>query len=118
MNKWTGMKFIIYNISPTSVRMESYVNTDGKWVKAYSFDDTLKSDWSGKEVNNKCLDPETRKPRSINTTLYWSAPHVAFRGDNMIFAFKDLSVREICAHPYSCGSSSTRKGCFGYPFSC
>ena len=53
------MKFIIYNISPMSV----------KWMKS-----------EGKEVNK--------------------------------------SVREICTSIFNCGSSSTRKGSFGYPFSC
>jgi hypothetical protein len=90
--KWFGFKVAIFNINEDkAVRMESYVDE-------YASDDWRKVN-SVTDIGNWTSDSETfddedcGKPRDYIVTN--SGPIVTFRSDNIVWDFKNLSIREI-----------------------
>jgi hypothetical protein len=89
--KWIGFTVGIFNIhDDKAVRMESYV------------DESASDDWrkvnSETDIGNWTSDSETDdencgKPRDYIITN--SGPNVIFRSDDIVWDFKNLSIREI-----------------------
>jgi len=93
-NKWVGWKVVIYNIkNETAVKMESYVdiNNNNDWIKVSDVLDD--GGWYAKTSNELFYSVNCGKPKDY--VVINSGPIVAFRSDNLIWDFKNLSVREI-----------------------
>lgn len=94
LNNWIGWKVIMYNINNnTGVKMESYVdaNNTNEWVKVNEVID--EGGWfanSSDEVFNSANCGKSKDYVMTN-----SGPIATFRGDNLAFDFKNLSIREI-----------------------
>lgn len=90
--KWIGFKVAIFNINEDkAVRMESYIDeyATNEWRKVNSLIDV--GNWTS---NREDFDDEDcSKPRNYIVTN--SGPIVTFRSDDIIWDFKNLSVREI-----------------------
>jgi len=116
INKWIGIKMVMYNTAPQNVKMELYFDKDANnnWEKIIEFEDAP-GKTSGKEHKPECKNPITNQERAQDATIYYGGPFASFRADDIIFLFKDLSVREICAG--TCDQVK-QKGCEGYPLSC
>ncbi|KAL0477059.1 hypothetical protein AKO1_006341 [Acrasis kona] len=116
INKWVGLKMVMYNTAPQNVKMELYVdrNATNNWVKEIEFEDHP-GQVKGKEHKAECKNPITKRERAQDATIYYGGPIAAFRADDIIFQFKDLNVREICAG--TCDQVQ-QKGCEGFPDSC
>ena len=107
LNRWIGFKAIMYNINNnTAVKMESYIdNKDTNyWVQVTNLSDT--GDWYAKSPDNEFNSAGCGKPK--NYIINNSGPIVTFRTDNIVWDFKDLSVREIQAPRPTDSSSYSR----------
>ncbi|HZD36523.1 MAG TPA: hypothetical protein VE130_15065 [Nitrososphaeraceae archaeon] len=94
VNKWIGWKTVMYNLeSDSSVKMESYLDIDAnnKWRKVSEVEDDGKwfADTSDEEFYS--IDCGKEKDHIITN----SGPIATFRADNLIFDFKNFSIREI-----------------------
>jgi hypothetical protein len=90
--RWVGFKVVIYNIdNDKAVRMEAFLDErlDNKWIKVNSLED--RGQWYSD--SKKFNDVDCGRPRNYIVTN--SGPMVGFRTDDIIWEFKDLSVREI-----------------------
>ncbi len=90
--KWIGFKVAIFNINEDkAVRMESYVDeyASNDWRKANSLDDI--GNWTSDDEDFD--DEDCGKPRNYIVTN--SGPIVTFRSDDIVWDFKNLSIREI-----------------------
>jgi hypothetical protein len=100
IGKWIGWKVVIYNINEKStnrtiVKMESYLdyNAENKWVKVA--EEVDRGGWEASSSDSVFYSANCGRPRDfIITNSYRVA---AFRSDNMIWNFQNLSVREIQA---------------------
>jgi hypothetical protein len=99
MHKWVGWKGIIFNRANNSVVIQGYIdkNGDNNWVSAFTVYDNSSSHWAASGGHKGCTNFITGKTRENDDVIAWSGPHVTFRSDGLTWAFKDLSVREICA---------------------
>ncbi|CAN5287101.1 hypothetical protein BH18THE2_BH18THE2_05100 [soil metagenome] len=94
LNRWVGFKAIMYNTNNnTAVKMESYIdNRDTNyWVQVTDLIDN--GDWFSKSPDEEFNSADCGRPK--NYVLTNSGSIVTFRSDNIVWDFKDLSVREI-----------------------
>ena len=96
INKWIGWKTVMYNLeSDSSVKMESYldIDADNKWEKVSDVKDNGK--WYADTSDEEFYSANCGKEKDYIIT---NSGHTAtFRSDNLIFDFKNLSIREIKA---------------------
>jgi hypothetical protein len=94
LNRWVGFKTIIYNINnDTAVKMESYIDNKNTnyWVKVTDLIDN--GDWYAKSSDKEFYSVDCGRPRNYIITNDGSI--ATFRSDNIVWDFKNLSVREI-----------------------
>ena len=92
--KWIGWKAVIYNINHDRwVKMESYIDDgdNNNWRKVAELVD--KGDWYAKSPDSVFNSAKCNKPK--NYIINEGGPEVTFRSDNIVWSFKNLSVREI-----------------------
>jgi hypothetical protein len=103
LGRWVGFKAIMFNINNDSaVRLQTYLD-DGAtdhWKKVADVVD--KGGWYATTPND--LFYSANCGRSRDYVILNAGPIATFRSDNMIWDFKDLSIREIQA-PFSVKSS-------------
>ena len=100
IGRWIGWKVVMYNTNNNSaVKMESYIdNKDTNyWVQVTNLTDN--GGWSAKSSDEKFYSANCNKPKDYILTN--GGPIVTFRSDNLVWEFKDLSVREIQPFPHS-----------------
>ncbi|HXW12405.1 MAG TPA: hypothetical protein VD694_06570, partial [Nitrososphaeraceae archaeon] len=96
INKWIGWKTVMYNLDDdSSVKMESYldINADNRWEKVSDVKDNGK--WYADTSDEEFYSADCGKEKDYIITN--SGPTATFRADNLIFDFKNLSIREIKA---------------------
>jgi hypothetical protein len=96
LDKWIGWKVVIYNIhNNTAVKMESYIdeNANNNWRKVTELVDS--GMWYADYPDSEFYSVDCNKPKDYVITN--SGPIVTFRSDNIVWQFKELSVREINA---------------------
>jgi hypothetical protein len=96
LDRWIGWKVVIYNINnDTAVKMESYIdeNANNNWRKVNEVVDN--GGWAANSLDRVFYSVDCN--RSKDYVITNSGPIVTFRSDNIIWQFKDLSVREIFA---------------------
>jgi hypothetical protein len=94
VDRWVGWKVVIYNINNNSeVKLESYIdNTNTNyWVKVTDLVDD--GGWYAKMPDSHFFDAECSKDKDFIITN--SGSTATFRSDNLIWDFKNLSIREI-----------------------
>ena len=94
VDRWVGWKVIIYNINDNSeVKLESYIdNTNTNyWVKVTDLVDD--GGWFAKMPDSHFFDADCSKDKDFIITN--SGSTATFRSDNLIWDFKNLSIREI-----------------------
>lgn len=94
LDRWVGWKVVIYNINNNSeVKLESYLdNTNTNyWVKVTDLIDD--GGWYAKRPDSDFFHPNCSKDKASIITN--SGSTATFRSDNLIWNFKNLSVREI-----------------------
>jgi hypothetical protein len=100
IGRWIGWKVVMYNTNNNSaVKMESYIdNKDTNyWVQVTNLTDN--GGWSAKSSDEKFNSTNCNRPKDYILTN--GGPIVTFRTDNLVWEFKDLSVREIQPFPHS-----------------
>ena len=98
MNKWVGWKTAMYNINNNSaVKMESYldVNADNNWILVSEVED--KGGWFADTSDDVFYSTDCGRTKDHIITN--SGPIATFRADNLIFDFKNFSIREILSIP-------------------
>jgi hypothetical protein len=96
--KWIGWKTIIYNTdNDKAVKMESYIDEDNnnQWRKVNDLTDN--GGWFANSSDEVFNDANCGKPKDYVITN--GGPIVTFRADNILFEFKNLSIREIQPPP-------------------
>jgi hypothetical protein len=94
LERWVGWKVIIYNINnDTAVKMESYLDNlnTNYWVKASEIIDD--GGWYAKSSDEEFYSANCGRPKDYIITE--GGPLVTFRSDNLMWDFKNLSIREI-----------------------
>jgi len=94
VDRWVGWKVVIYNINGNSeVKLESYIdNTNTNyWIKVTDLVDD--GGWYAKMPDSIFFDAECSKDKDFIITN--SGSTATFRSDNLIWDFKNLSIREI-----------------------
>jgi hypothetical protein len=94
LERWVGWKVIIYNINnDTAVKMESYLDNlnTNYWVKASEIIDD--GGWYAESSDEEFYSANCGRPKDYIITE--GGPLVTFRSDNLMWDFKNLSVREI-----------------------
>ena len=95
-DRWIGWKIVIFNINNNSaVRLQSFLdNTNTNyWVKVTDFIDD--GGWYAKTSDTEFFSADCNRDKDYIITK--SGPIVTFRSDNLIWDFKNLSIREIQA---------------------
>jgi hypothetical protein len=98
LGKWVGFKAIMSNIdNDSAVRMETYLddNATNHWRKVTDTVDN--GGWFANAPNE--LFYSANCGRSKDYVILNAGPIATFRSDNIIWDFKDLSIREILAPP-------------------
>jgi hypothetical protein len=96
LGRWIGWKVVIYNINnDTAVKMESYLDdkNNNEWIKVTDLVDD--GGWYAKSTDKQFYSADCGKPKDYIITN--AGPLVTFRSDNVVWEFKNLSVREIDA---------------------
>jgi hypothetical protein len=94
IDRWVGWKVVIYNINNDSeVKLESYLdNTNTNyWIKVTDLLDD--GGWYAKTPDSDFFDADCSKDKDFIITN--SGSTATFRSDNLIWDFKNLSIREI-----------------------
>lgn len=94
LNKWIGWKTVMYNLeNDSSVKMESYLDSDAnnKWEKVSEVEDNGK--WYADASDDEFYSADCGKEKDY--IISNSGPVATFRADNLVFDFKNLSIREI-----------------------
>jgi hypothetical protein len=94
IDRWVGWKVVIYNINGNSeVKLESYIdNTNTNyWIKVTDLVDD--GGWYAKMPDSHFFDADCSKDKDFIITN--SGSTATFRSDNLIWDFKNLSIREI-----------------------
>ena len=94
LGRWIGWKVVIYNINnDTAVKMESYIDNKNSnyWVKVADLIDNGR--WFANSPDNIFYSANCGKAKDYIITN--GGPIVTFRSDNLVWDFKNLSVREI-----------------------
>ena len=100
LDRWIGWKVVMYNINNnTAVKMESYLdnNNTNHWIRVTNLTDN--GGWYADTSDKKFYSANCGKPKDYVMTN--SGPDAAFKSDNMILDFKNLTVREILPPKYS-----------------
>jgi hypothetical protein len=95
LNRWIGFKAIMYNTNNTSVKMESYIDNRNTnyWVQVTNLTDS--GNWYAKSPDSEFNRADCGRPK--NHVITNGGSLVTFRSDNIVWDFKNLSVREIQA---------------------
>jgi hypothetical protein len=95
LNRWIGFKAIMYNTNNTNVKMESYIDNRNTnyWVQVTNLTDS--GNWYAKSPDSEFNRADCGRPKNYVITNGGSL--VTFRSDNIVWDFKNLSVREIQA---------------------
>jgi hypothetical protein len=96
VGRWIGWKVVMYNIiNNTAVKMESYLDdkNDNHWVKVTDIIDD--GGWYANTPDNVFYSANCGRAKDYIITN--AGTDVTFRSDNLIWDFKNLSVREIQA---------------------
>jgi hypothetical protein len=96
LDRWIGWKVVMYNINnDTAVKMESYIdeNANNGWRKVNELVDSGR--WYADSRDSEFSSADCNKPKDYIITN--SGPIATFRSDNIVWQFKELSVREIDA---------------------
>jgi hypothetical protein len=96
LERWVGFKAIMFNINNGSaVRLQIYLddNATNHWIKVADVIDN--GGWYANTPND--LFYSANCGRSKDYVILNAGPIATFRSDNMIWDFKDLSIREIQA---------------------
>jgi hypothetical protein len=96
LERWVGFKAIMFNINnDTAVRLQIYLddNATNHWNKVADIIDN--GGWYANSPND--LFYSANCGRSKDYIILNAGPIATFRSDNMIWDFKDLSIREIQA---------------------
>ena len=94
LGRWVGWKVVIYNVSnETAVKMESYLDNlnTNYWVKASEIMDD--GGWYASSSDEEFYSANCGRLKDFIITS--GGPLVTFRSDNLVWDFKNLSVREI-----------------------
>ena len=94
--RWVGLKVIMFNINNDSaVRLQTYldVNATNHWKKVADVVDN--GGWYADSPNDLFYSANCGRSKDYIATN--AGPIATFRSDNMIWDFKDLSIREIQA---------------------
>jgi hypothetical protein len=96
LNRWIGWKVIIYDTqvnNQTAVKLESYLDdqNNGSWKKVTEIIDN--GGWYSRSSDEEFFSADCGKMR--DHVIVEAGPFVIFRTDNLVFDFKNLSVREI-----------------------
>ena len=94
IGRWIGWKVVMYNINNNSaVKMESYIDNKNTnyWVQVTNLTDN--GGWSAKSSDEKFYSANCDRPKDYIITN--GGPLITFRSDNIVWDFRDLSVREI-----------------------
>lgn len=94
VGRWIGWKVVMYNIlNNSAVKMESYLDdkNNNHWVKVTDIIDD--GGWYANSPDSLFYSAHCGRAKDYIITN--PGPDVAFRSDNLIWDFKDLSVREI-----------------------
>ncbi len=98
VDRWIGWKVVVYNVNNNSeVKLESYLdNTNSNyWVKVTNLVDD--GGWYAKMPDSNFFAPGCYKDKDSIITN--SGSTATFRSDNLIWDFKNLSIREIDPGP-------------------
>ena len=98
VDRWIGWKVVIYNVNNNSeVKLESYLdNTNSNyWVKVTNLVDD--GGWYAKMPDSNFFAPGCYRDKDSIITK--SGSTATFRSDNLIWDFKNLSIREIDPGP-------------------
>lgn len=98
VDRWIGWKVVIYNVNNNSeVKLESYLdNTNSNyWVKVTNLVDD--GGWYAKMPDSNFFAPGCYEDKDSIITN--SGSTATFRSDNLIWDFKNLSIREIDPGP-------------------
>lgn len=93
IGRWIGWKVVMYNIDNNkAVKMESYLDDKGnnRWIKVTDLIDN--GGWYSNYPDSVFYSANCGKPKDYIITN--GEPIATFRSDNMVWDFKDLSVRE------------------------
>jgi hypothetical protein len=96
LDKWIGWKVVMYNINNnTAVKMESYIDesANNNWRKVTELVDS--GMWYADYPDSVFNSVDCNRPKDY--VISNSGPIVTFRSDNIVWQFKELSVREINA---------------------
>jgi hypothetical protein len=99
LGRWIGLKVIMFNINNDSaVRLQTYLdeNATNHWKKVADVVDN--GGWYADAPND--LFYSANCGRSNDYIITNPGPIATFRSDNMIWDFKDLSIREIQSPSY------------------
>ena len=94
LGRWIGWKVVMYNIAGNkAVKMESYLDDkdNNKWIKVTDLIDS--GGWYSNRPDSVFYSANCGKPKDYVITN--GGPIATFRSDNMVWDFKNLSVREI-----------------------
>jgi hypothetical protein len=94
IGRWIGWKVVMYNVkNDSAVKLESYLDDSatGKWIKVTDLIDD--GHWYAKASDLVFDSAHCSKPKDYVITD--GGPITTYRSDDMIWDFKDLSVREI-----------------------
>jgi hypothetical protein len=94
LGRWIGWKVVMYNINnDTAVKMESYIDNKNTnyWVKVTDLTDD--GGWFANSPDNIFYSANCGKAKDYIVTN--GGTIVTFRSDNIVWDFKNLSVREI-----------------------
>jgi hypothetical protein len=98
IGRWIGWKIVIYNIdNNNAVKMESYLDdkANNKWIKVTDLIDN--GGWYSNSPDSVFYSANCGKPKDYVITN--GGPIITFRSDNIVWDFKNLSVREIQSPP-------------------
>ena len=94
IGKWIGLKTVMYNIdNDTAVKMETFLDKQNtnNWTKVTDLIDN--GGWYATSTDKEFYSAGCNKPKDYIVTNPGSI--VTFRSDNIVWDFKNLSVREI-----------------------
>jgi len=94
IGRWIGWKVVMYNIeNDSAVKLESYLDDsgEGNWRKVTDLVDD--GGWYAKASNSVFNSAHCGKSKDYVITN--GGPIVTYRSDDMVWDFRDLSVREI-----------------------
>jgi hypothetical protein len=94
LGRWIGWKVVMYNINnDTAVKMESYLDdkNNNNWRKVTDLVDN--GGWFANSPDNIFYSANCGRAKDYIITN--GGPIVTFRSDNLVWDFKNLSIREI-----------------------